>query len=99
MVPDATLEQAARQQAGYMAATGKMKHTTGWGRDFSSRMRSNGVRGAAAENVAQGRMDMPKLFDMWMNSAGHRRNMLDPAFGRYGLASSTGKDGSLMRAW
>lgn len=86
LVSDARLEKAALQQAGYMARAGRMAHTTGWGKDFAARMKDNGVEGAAAENIAYGRMDMGKLFSMWMNSQGHRRNMLDPRFNRFGLA-------------
>lgn len=95
--PDGTLEKAARQQAGYMAGAGKMTHTTGWRKDFATRMERNGVEGAAAENVAHGRMNLGKLFDMWMHSEGHRRNMLDPRFSKYGLASATASDGE--RYW
>jgi len=84
--PDAQLEQAALQQARYMASAGRMEHTTGWGKDFAARVSDNGIKGAAAENIAQGRMDLTRLFDMWMNSPPHRRNMLDPRFTRFGLA-------------
>jgi uncharacterized protein YkwD len=96
---DARLERAALQQAGYMARAGRMAHTTGRGKDFASRMRDNGVEGAAAENVAVGRMEMGKLFDMWMNSTGHRRNMLDPRFSRFGLAYVRAGDGSDQKYW
>jgi uncharacterized protein YkwD len=98
LTPDARLEQAAKQQAAYMARSGKMAHNTGWGRGFASRMDKNGVDGAAAENVAPGRMEPEKLFSMWMNSAGHRRNMLDPRFTRFGLASAAA-GGSGERYW
>lgn len=84
--PDATLERAALQQATYMASSGRMAHTTGRGKDFAARMNENGVAGAAAENIAYGGMEPAKLFSMWMNSDGHRRNMLDPRFSRFGLA-------------
>ncbi|MEP9397891.1 CAP domain-containing protein [Mesorhizobium sp. KR2-14] len=96
---DARLERAALQQASYMARAGRMAHTTGRGKDFASRMRDNGVEGAAAENVAVGRMEMGKLFDMWMNSTGHRRNMLDPRFSRFGLAYVRAGDGSDQKYW
>lgn len=86
MAPDSQLEQAALQQAHFMAGAGRMEHTTGWGKDFASRVSDNGIEGAAAENIAQGRMDLTRLFDMWMNSPPHRRNMLDPRFTRFGLA-------------
>lgn len=99
LVPDPQLEKAALQQAGYMARGGPMTHTTGWGKDFGSRVRDNGIAGAAAENIAEGRFDLQKLFDIWMHSDGHRRNMLDPRFTRFGLAYvRDGRDGSL-RYW
>ena len=31
-------------------------------------------------------MDPARLFEMWMNSPPHRRNMLDARFTRFGLA-------------
>lgn len=97
LVRDARLEQAAITQAAYMAATGKMKHTTGFGRDFATRMRKEGVAAPAAENLARGRMEPPRLFAMWMASSGHRSNMLEPDFSRYGLAYAA--DGRGQRYW
>jgi uncharacterized protein YkwD len=99
LVADPRLEQAALQQAGYMARGGRMTHTTGWGKGFASRVKGNGITGAAAENIAEGRFDEQKLFEIWMHSAGHRRNMLDPRFTRFGLAYvRDGRDNSL-RYW
>lgn len=91
--PDAKLERAAIQQAAYMAQASRMTHRTGWRKDFATRMKQNGIQGAAAENVAHGAMEPRKLFGMWMDSSGHRRNMLDPRFGRYGLASAEDAQG------
>jgi uncharacterized protein YkwD len=97
LAPDPLLEQAARQQAGYMASAGKMAHRTGWGKDFTSRMRANGIRGAAAENVAYGQKTAKEVLAGWMTSKGHRRNMLDPEFGHFGLASA--EDGQGRKYW
>nr|WP_258609909.1 CAP domain-containing protein [Mesorhizobium sp. AR10] len=99
LVPDKQLEQAALQQASYMAGAGRMTHTTGWGKGFASRVRGNGIAGAAAENIAEGRFDQQKLFDIWMHSAGHRRNMLDPRFTRFGLAYVQDGRDSTLRYW
>ena len=93
LAPDTTLEQAATQQAGLMARADKMTHRTGWGKDFASRMRENGVRGAAAENVAYGQQTPKDVFKAWMDSKGHRRNMLDPTFAHFGLASAEDQRG------
>jgi uncharacterized protein YkwD len=97
MRADRQLEQAARRQAGYMAQARRMAHDTGRGRDFASRMRRDDVRPTAAENIAHGRMPMPQVFSMWMNSEGHRRNMLNPDYGRFGLAYAEGEGG--RRYW
>ena len=99
LVPDVQLEQAALQQAGYMASRARMSHTTGWGKDFASRMKDNGVHGAAGENIAEGRFDLQKLFDIWMHSDGHRRNMLDPDFSRFGLAYVRDGRDPALRYW
>ncbi len=86
LAADSQLEKAASQQAGYMARAGRMAHTTGRGRDFATRMADSGIDGPAAENIAHGRMDLERLFSIWMNSKHHRLNMLDPRFNRFGLA-------------
>jgi len=97
LAPDAKLEKAALRQAAYMAQTGRMEHTTGFGRDFAARMKRDGVAAPAAENLAHGRMELERLFAMWMASPGHRRNMLDPRFSHYGLAHAAAGDG--QRYW
>ena len=86
LAPDATAEDAAREQARFMGVGGRMDPTAHAGRDFVSRMKRNGIPAPAAENLAHGRMDLDRLFAMWMDSEGHRRNMLDPRFARFGLA-------------
>jgi len=94
---DRKLEQAAARQAGYMVVAGRMEHTALPGRDFVSRMHAAGIPGPAAENLAHGRMDIDRLFSIWMDSPPHRRNMLDPRFGSFGLAYAGDGDGS--RYW
>jgi uncharacterized protein YkwD len=97
--PDAKLEAAALEQARYMAAAGDMTHTTRYGRDFVSRKRANEIKGTAAENVAYsyGAPDVGHVMKMWMDSAPHRRNMLDPRFNRFGVASAIDSEGK--RYW
>ncbi|MGU3574501.1 CAP domain-containing protein [Brucellaceae bacterium C25G] len=89
METDPKLEQAALYQAKRMASHGKIGHSIGWGNGFVSRLKQAGIRGPAAENVASGQPDTDAVFKAWMNSAGHRKNMLDPVFDRYGLAWAT----------
>lgn len=93
---DAGLESAALKQARYMAGTGRMAHTTRPGRSFDRRMKGDGIA-VAAENIAYGAFGPDELFRRWMNSPSHRRNMLDPDYTRYGLASAG--DGNGRRYW
>jgi uncharacterized protein YkwD len=94
---DATLEKAALQQAGYMARSGQMVHTTRIGRDFSSRMKKENIHGLRAENIAYGAFDTSKVLDVWMHSPPHRKNMLDARISRFGLAYVS--DGNGRRYW
>lgn len=95
---DRQLERAALEQSAFMARNASMRHSTGFGRDFATRMKKNGINGTAAENLAHGAFGVERMFEMWMNSAGHRRNMLNPDFGRFGLAYTREADGS-RRYW
>ncbi|MBV2142434.1 CAP domain-containing protein [Falsochrobactrum sp. TDYN1] len=89
MATNSRLEQAALYQARRMAGHGKVSHSVGWGNGFVARLKKAGIRGPAAENVASGQTDTRAVFDAWMNSPGHRKNMLDPIFAHYGLAWAT----------
>ncbi|HWD12705.1 CAP domain-containing protein [Pseudochrobactrum sp. sp1633] len=86
MQPEEKLEKAALYQARLMAKHGKIGHSIGWGNSFGGRLKQAGIRGPAAENVASGQKDVPDALTAWLNSAGHRKNLLDPLFTRYGLA-------------
>lgn len=97
LTADSTLERAAIEQAGYMAASGRMQHTALRGKDFATRIAARGIAAPAAENLAHGRFDVPAVVAIWMNSPPHRRNMLDSRFSKFGLGYATGSDG--RRYW
>ena len=61
--------------------------------DHNGFMTSRGPRGARAENVAYGCKDPACVIQQWVNSSGHRKNMLIPSLTRYGLASATSPSG------
>lgn len=92
MLPEQKLEKAALYQAKLMAKHGKIGHSIGWGNTFSGRLKQAGIRGPAAENVASGQKDVRAALNAWLNSAGHRKNLLDPLFTRYGLAYAARAD-------
>jgi hypothetical protein len=95
---DSELTAAAAAHAASMAKSKTMSHTTVVGGSFPTRMKKVETRGAAAENIAYGAFGTDELFRKWMNSPPHRRNMLNPTFTRYGLASAPAHDGK-HRYW
>lgn len=95
---DSELTKAAAVQAASMARSGSMSHTTPAGGSFGSRMKRVDTRGGAAENIAYGAFGPDELFRRWMDSPPHRRNILNPAFTRYGLASAP-VEGGKRRYW
>ena len=61
--------------------------------DHDGFMTRRGPRGARAENVAYGCKESACVIQQWVNSSGHRKNMLIPSLTRYGLASATSPSG------
>jgi hypothetical protein len=80
------LQAAAQGYAEYMARTGVFSHT---GRDGStpfSRMAAAGYRGTLmGENIARGFNTAASVMDAWMNSPGHRANILNPGYTDLGI--------------
>jgi len=85
LTSDANLTALAGEHAGDMARRDSLDHD-----GFMSR---RGPKGARAENVAYGCKDSPCVIQQWVNSSGHRKNMLIPAVTKYGLASATSASG------
>lgn len=72
------LNQIAQQHANWMARTGQMSHVGANGSRMTDRLRAGGYRACfAAENVAFGQRDDNSVIRAWMNSASHRRSILD----------------------
>jgi uncharacterized protein YkwD len=82
---DGTLTALASEHAADMARRDSLDH--------DGFMAHRGPRGARAENVAYGCKESACVIQQWVNSSGHRRNMLIPGLTRYGLASATSPSG------
>ena len=65
------LQKQSRNHAGWMARTRKMQHG----------------RHRVAENVARGQVDPSSVLRSWMNSKGHRSNILGSNYTRIGAAA------------
>jgi uncharacterized protein YkwD len=81
---DAVLGRIAHEQAAAMAAKDVLDHDV-LGR-FSSRVAPSGS-GQAAENIAYGYDSFPKTLNQWIDSSGHRKNLLLHGASRVGVAS------------
>lgn len=95
---DASAQRAAERHARAMAKARRMGHHVPGGPGFGQRMRRNSVPLPAAENVAVGQPDIDRAVTAWMNSPGHRKNLLDRRFAGVGVASARGADGRLYWA-
>ncbi len=82
---DTTLSRIAQEQASAMAARDVLDHDVAG--SFMSRMASS-RSGRAAENIAYGHVGFTKTLDQWINSSGHRRNLLMLGASKVGVASA-----------
>ncbi|KAK9765589.1 hypothetical protein K7432_005950 [Basidiobolus ranarum] len=78
------LVQAAQRHTDYQARVNQMTHDEP-GRPLSTRVSETGFNWRAiGENVARGYSSIEIVMQGWMNSAGHRRNILNPQFTSFG---------------
>lgn len=87
----AALQAAAQSHADDMAQTGEFGHRGSNGSTASSRLRAAGYTACFnAENVAYGQENTAQVFQDWMGSSGHRRNILAPEATQFGFARNSG---------
>jgi len=98
---NAALMDAAVYHCTWMAKNNKLSHNRGgwfswWGEDLGDRMKKFhiGSRGYA-ENIAYGQKYVEDVVSSWMDSRGHRNNMLNEDYNRGALASMRNKQGRL----
>ncbi len=78
LVIDPSLVESARQHANWMASTHRMQHTSK----------------AVGENIAMGQNTCTSVMSTWMNSSGHRANILG-GWNRVGAAAYTSPSGRI----
>ncbi len=74
---DDRLTAAAQGHASDMAARRYFDHTTPDGVTFDQRIRNAGYPSPGAENIARGSTTAEGVMELWMNSPGHRANILN----------------------
>jgi uncharacterized protein YkwD len=91
------LTVAARGHSADMAARNYFSHTTPEGVDFATRITNAGYRwSGAAENIAKGQRTPADVMKSWMNSAGHKANILSPGLKDIGVGVAADASGSLV---
>ncbi|WP_329386324.1 CAP domain-containing protein [Streptomyces sp. NBC_01351] len=83
---NAKLTKAAQDHSADMAAHGNMSHTGSDGSDAGQRITRAGYAWSSyGENVAYGYSTPEKVMEGWMNSPGHRQNILNCSFKEIGI--------------
>jgi uncharacterized protein YkwD len=98
LVPNARLDQAAKLHATNMAAFRKMSHVLPESRFPTLSHRAQYVAypyAMIAENIALGFTDAESVVRGWMESPGHRRNILSPEAVEIGIGVVSSKSGGL----
>lgn len=86
LVEDGALSEAAALRAREIARS--FSHTRPSGASFSSALSESGVSYLrAGENIASGQKSASEVVNAWMNSPGHRANILNSSYSRIGSAS------------
>lgn len=86
LVEDGALSEAAAVRAREIARS--FSHTRPSGASFSSALSESGVSYLrAGENIAYGQKSASEVVNAWMNSPGHRANILNSSYSRIGSAS------------
>ncbi|AXQ93474.1 CAP domain-containing protein [Cereibacter azotoformans] len=90
----ARLQRAAQVQACSNARRSVLSHELPNGAGLTERLRSEGYRyRTAAENIARGPSSAQRVVELWMNSSGHRKNILMQGVREAGVGIAPGTDG------
>ncbi|MFI9247439.1 sigma-70 family RNA polymerase sigma factor [Streptomyces sp. NPDC053086] len=91
---DTQLDNAAQGLSDDMAARGFFDHTDPDGNGPGERITAAGYRWSTyGENIARGQQTPQAVMDSWMNSPGHRANILNCSFKNIGVGVHNGSGG------
>lgn len=94
LVLDSQLTQVARLKSRDMHDAGYFSHTSPtYGSPFDMMSHFGITYRAAGENIAVGQKDGDAVMQAWMNSPGHRANILNPNYTHIGIGAFVSADG------
>jgi uncharacterized protein YkwD len=86
LVHEARLHTAALGHSADMSAKNYFSHDSADGRSFKDRIVATGYRfSAIGENIAKGQRSAAEVVQGWMNSQGHRENILNCSYTQIGV--------------
>ncbi len=88
-----SLDGLAQAFSDDMAARGFFDHTDPDGKTPWDRAKALGISNLGGENIARGQADAQAVMDAWMNSPGHRANILNCDYTTLGVGIHYGPDG------
>jgi uncharacterized protein YkwD len=89
-----SLTNACQRHANDMARMNRLQHTGSDGSNGGTRARAAGFPWTAwGENIAAGYSSSSAVVNAWMNSSGHRANMLSRRFTRVGIGVQSSSRG------
>lgn len=90
------LSRVARFKSEDMAKNNYFSHNSPTYGDPFNMMKSFGIKyTSAGENIAKGYLSAQSVMKGWMNSSGHRANILNPSFKTIGVGAYTAPNGTI----
>lgn len=86
------LSKAAQKHANDMSKYDYFSHTSRNGTSWSKRIEKAGYKNPGGENIAMGFPTALEVVQAWLDSPGHRRNILDCHFKKIGVGYATNGD-------
>ncbi|WP_225846462.1 CAP domain-containing protein [Streptomyces sp. HPF1205] len=93
LTADSALDRLAQNFSDDMAARGFFDHTDPDGNTPWDRAKKLGITDLGGENIARGQADVQAVMDAWMNSPGHRANILNCDYKTLGVGIHFGTGG------
>jgi uncharacterized protein YkwD len=93
LTASSSLDSLAQAFSEDMAARGFFDHTDPDGKTPWDRAKARGITNLGGENIARGQATAQAVMDAWMNSAGHRANILNCDYTTLGVGIHYGTGG------
>jgi uncharacterized YkwD family protein/spore coat assembly protein SafA len=96
LTPNNEISQLTRIKSEDFITNNYFSHTSPtYGSPFDM-LRSSGIRfTAAGENIAKGQRTASEVMNFWMNSSGHRANILNSNYNQIGVGVARDRDGTI----